>query len=123
MIRRPPISTRTDTLFPYTTLFRSQKQPEGHPEQRYSEYNFPLSIPNLHSFPIRISAYSRYGRGALRSLIVAHDLRARAERLRSAVDSRGSNQTGLGTATVAASRWRYGTLSSVLCLRWPMLPT
>src|SRR3546814_8413292 len=23
MFRRPPISTRTDTLFPYTTLFRS----------------------------------------------------------------------------------------------------
>src|SRR3546814_15528334 len=26
MIRRPPISTRTDTLFPYTTLFRSALQ-------------------------------------------------------------------------------------------------
>src|SRR3546814_19761669 len=25
MIRRPPRSTRTDTLFPYTTLFRSRK--------------------------------------------------------------------------------------------------
>src|SRR3546814_17575938 len=25
MIRRPPKSTRTDTLFPYTTLFRSQR--------------------------------------------------------------------------------------------------
>src|SRR3546814_9431810 len=25
MIRRPPRSTRTDTLFPYTTLFRSVK--------------------------------------------------------------------------------------------------
>src|SRR3546814_16802688 len=25
MIRRPPRSTRTDTLFPYTTLFRSAK--------------------------------------------------------------------------------------------------
>src|SRR3546814_4432090 len=25
MIRRPPISTRTDTLFPYTTLFRSRE--------------------------------------------------------------------------------------------------
>src|SRR3546814_19860157 len=25
MIRRPPISTRTDTLFPYTTLFRSNE--------------------------------------------------------------------------------------------------
>src|SRR3546814_18023796 len=26
MIRRPPRSTRTDTLFPYTTLFRSPSQ-------------------------------------------------------------------------------------------------
>src|SRR3546814_9762393 len=26
MIRRPPRSTRTDTLFPYTTLFRSCKR-------------------------------------------------------------------------------------------------
>src|SRR3546814_5357092 len=25
MIRRPPRSTRTDTLFPYTTLFRSER--------------------------------------------------------------------------------------------------
>src|SRR3546814_14302022 len=25
MIRRPPRSTRTDTLFPYTTLFRSKE--------------------------------------------------------------------------------------------------
>src|SRR3546814_5858895 len=33
MIRRPPRSTRTDTLFPYTTLFRSphlrQASPQG----------------------------------------------------------------------------------------------
>src|SRR3546814_11691820 len=27
MIRRPPRSTRTDTLFPYTTLFRSMRCP------------------------------------------------------------------------------------------------
>src|SRR3546814_1665235 len=27
MIRRPPRSTRTDTLFPYTTLFRSPRRP------------------------------------------------------------------------------------------------
>src|SRR3546814_8447061 len=26
MIRRPPRSTRTDTLFPYTTLFRSDNE-------------------------------------------------------------------------------------------------
>src|SRR3546814_17962881 len=29
MIRRPPRSTRTDTLFPYTTLFRSISWPGG----------------------------------------------------------------------------------------------
>src|SRR3546814_3742204 len=29
MIRRPPRSTRTDTLFPYTTLFRSSFKPSA----------------------------------------------------------------------------------------------
>src|SRR3546814_2088875 len=29
MIRLPPRSTRTDTLFPYTTLFRSRHHPRG----------------------------------------------------------------------------------------------
>src|SRR3546814_15072970 len=29
MIRRPPRSTRTDTLFPYTTLFRSSPTPDN----------------------------------------------------------------------------------------------
>src|SRR3546814_5309709 len=32
MIRRPPRSTRTDTLFPYTTLFRSRQR--GDPDRR-----------------------------------------------------------------------------------------
>src|SRR3546814_1134825 len=33
MIRRPPRSTRTDTLFPYTTLFRSSRSsPAGDSE-------------------------------------------------------------------------------------------
>src|SRR3546814_5547217 len=43
MIRRPPRSTRTDSLFPYTTLFRS-------PEVRYgaenSRIDFLLSGPD-----------------------------------------------------------------------------
>src|SRR3546814_5032013 len=30
MIRRPPRSTRTDTLVPYTTLFRSQSRTTNH---------------------------------------------------------------------------------------------
>src|SRR3546814_11265169 len=42
MIRRPPRSTRTDTLFPYTTLFRSSV---GHPRQPRADrdlYGFGL---------------------------------------------------------------------------------
>src|SRR3546814_15471110 len=38
MIRRPPRSTRTDTLFPYTTLFRSHFQgasPVALPSRRH----------------------------------------------------------------------------------------
>src|SRR3546814_1795586 len=34
MIRRPPRSTRTDTLFPYTTLFRSEIEVDVHFEHR-----------------------------------------------------------------------------------------
>src|SRR3546814_19971965 len=36
MIRRPPRSTRTDTLFPYTTLFRSRPPPS--PPSRRSRW-------------------------------------------------------------------------------------
>src|SRR3546814_5541091 len=37
MIRRPPRSTRTDTLFPYTTLFRSRGLARLH--SRYWEFS------------------------------------------------------------------------------------
>src|SRR3546814_4720771 len=39
MIRRPPRSTRTDTLFPYTTLFRSEHQAVVDPQQFLSVTN------------------------------------------------------------------------------------
>src|SRR3546814_7586681 len=38
MIRRPPRSTRTDTLFPYTTLFRSPWDADCSIVSRDSEY-------------------------------------------------------------------------------------
>src|SRR3546814_2684297 len=34
MIRRPPRSTRTATLFPYTTLFRSGEERDHRPDRR-----------------------------------------------------------------------------------------
>src|SRR3546814_13629504 len=39
MIRRPPRSTRTATLFPYTTLFRS------HPREQREQLRFPVAHP------------------------------------------------------------------------------
>src|SRR3546814_18853082 len=52
MIRRPPRSTRTDTLFPYTTLFRSppytragvHTPPLGHVNKRGTPTGRPLPI-------------------------------------------------------------------------------
>src|SRR3546814_11078878 len=45
MIRRPPRSTRTDTLFPYTTLFRSRGDNlvvlDGRPFDEYRQMNIP----------------------------------------------------------------------------------
>src|SRR3546814_10883979 len=38
MIRRPPRSTRTDTLFPYTTLFRSPALKDSLNALSYSEF-------------------------------------------------------------------------------------
>src|SRR3546814_3735521 len=40
MIRRPPRSTRTDTLFPYTTLFRSEAGQRGHRDRRIAQIEF-----------------------------------------------------------------------------------
>src|SRR3546814_3841726 len=37
MIRRPPRSTRTDTLFPYTTLFRSERLVDHDPREQQDE--------------------------------------------------------------------------------------
>src|SRR3546814_2380685 len=43
MIRRPPRSTRTDTLFPYTTRFRSAdyRTAAGHGFDQYNRQTFP----------------------------------------------------------------------------------
>src|SRR3546814_5193036 len=45
MIRRPPRSTRTDTLFPYTTLFRSREHCSFNSHQRSSHQVYPPPHP------------------------------------------------------------------------------
>src|SRR3546814_9284475 len=48
MIQRPPRSTRTDTLFPYTTLFRSTKIDNPNPlHLLYALQNHPAGYADL----------------------------------------------------------------------------
>src|SRR3546814_2108585 len=46
MIRRPPRSTRTDTLFPYTTLFRSARLIAGANERDRAWPKERVQVPN-----------------------------------------------------------------------------
>src|SRR3546814_6761604 len=59
MIRRPPRSTRTDTRFPYTTLFRSTKS------------NCPPSISASTTGPITTSCWPSQGSASGRTKPVA----------------------------------------------------
>src|SRR3546814_4513405 len=64
MIRRPPRSTRTDTLFPYTTLFRS---PHTQWRRRGSCQAIQREVPQLPVSPLA-------GAGRTRRTVVAHGL-------------------------------------------------
>src|SRR3546814_3023054 len=70
MIRRPPRSTRTDTLFPYTTLFRSFILPGG--LYSYADYIHRLSpadwIVKQHGATSR-PKYIRRGKDCLRNVL------------------------------------------------------
>src|SRR3546814_8878236 len=53
MIRRPPRSTRTDTLFPYTTLFRSRPAThDGIPRLFVAQHLVPQRGSALHCIEI-----------------------------------------------------------------------
>src|SRR3546814_18209694 len=51
MIRRPPRSTRTDTLFPYTTLFRSTVEARGPNLRRLFDF-LGVAIPDTRKYRI-----------------------------------------------------------------------
>src|SRR3546814_8462557 len=53
MIRRPPRSTRTDTLFPYTTLFRSPKVRIPINQDRRGHPSSPKTTPPIRRRPSR----------------------------------------------------------------------
>src|SRR3546814_3237785 len=57
MIRRPPRSTRTDTLFPYTTLFRSIAVQNQREWQRFCDH--VLLRPDLKTDPRSATTVNR----------------------------------------------------------------
>src|SRR3546814_2914887 len=62
MIRRPPRSTRTDTLFPYTTLFRSQAEkpgPGGGGRSGWSDQGRPIASGRQTAHRVRTHAVAR----------------------------------------------------------------
>src|SRR3546814_4032766 len=68
MIRRPPRSTRTDTLFPYTTLFRSLEH--RHVRKQGIVLKYHAQVPSLGAEMDNVLAIEHYaariGRGETR---------------------------------------------------------
>src|SRR3546814_445847 len=60
MRRRPPRSTRTDTLFPYTTLFRSAVERDAQQasaamlKQSFAEAKLPVMPSSTHIVPLLV---------------------------------------------------------------------
>src|SRR3546814_18269962 len=88
MIRRPPRSTRTDTLFPYTTLFRSQrlvpKRTGAGEDQRIVRY------------AVRLDVQRRRG--------LAQQVERRAHHLRLAAQAIGVLDAGVAVAVRSTAR-------------------
>src|SRR3546814_10215364 len=63
MVRRPPRSTRTDTLFPYTTLFRAGKRGLGErvPDPVSSRHDGVVRVDSV----VQVRAYVLQARGSL----------------------------------------------------------
>src|SRR3546814_16512108 len=84
MIRRPPRSTRTDTLFPYTTLFRSQGLAEipslafGATEATKPSFDVLVFNPLSRDGQAQAVAQPRYGADNRRTFAVLFDRRDEA---------------------------------------------
>src|SRR3546814_2680667 len=77
MIRRPPRSTRTDTLFPYTTLFRSS--PDHRNLHRLTPYA-PASVTARHfGATLRHAYFSRRARRIRQTMTYPFIIDARVE--------------------------------------------
>src|SRR3546814_8246814 len=88
MIRRPPRSTRADTLFPYTTLFRSRTA-------RLAPFEAGVGKDAVEPFGFRLGLHQAAARN--------HDRPFDARRLFAALDDRGGGAHVLDTAVGATA--------------------
>src|SRR3546814_16617729 len=80
MIRRPPRSTRTDTLFPYTTLFRSRAAVDIRRRQPAIDVTLAIGVfgrqraggagPDEHGNAIGAMARDRIGNRATKTVLL-----------------------------------------------------
>src|SRR3546814_15171152 len=105
MIRRPPRSTRTDTLFPYTTLFRSLVTERGEIRSFKLEDGSTATLDSDTRIEVSISSDTRYVRvaqGRARVKIV-NDVRP----FRLAA-GQGNVTTSEGVDELGGAAWREG---------------
>src|SRR3546814_5168353 len=62
MIPRPPTSTRTDPLFPYTPLFRSLIAPFDYDERSSGSSRLPPDLFGKHRFGTDVAGYDLFSR-------------------------------------------------------------
>src|SRR3546814_1313480 len=81
MMRRPPISTRTDTLFPYTTLFRSRIDNSAietgsyRPKNSGGAYSQDISLEDAFATSSNVAAVRLFGDvGDEKVIAMARDL-------------------------------------------------
>src|SRR3546814_1253154 len=111
MIRRPPRSTRTDTLFPYTTLFRSidvRGEDSGQRRKQVggSYQTFEMTIFVMDERHRHVGA-AEHGQGVHRIHLVGHDRGLAHQRLeveRTPLDEGADDVARLNDADQAADR-------------------
>src|SRR3546814_14703941 len=110
MIRRPPRSTRTDTLFPYTTLFRSPGRGRAVPPRVDPDRAWPR---DAEEFPGALSAMPITPQEALQRTIehreIFHDEMVDLMRM----IMRGEVRPVMTAAIITGLRVQQGTVGAV----------
>src|SRR3546814_12058909 len=103
MIRRPPRSTRTDTLFPYTTLFRSGPVQET---QHMLAKLIDLSVRNRYLILFITAALAAFGLYQLQRLPIdaVPDITNKQVQINTVAPALSSEERGVGKECVSKCR-------------------